>query len=147
MLEDLFSDDEKATENQVDIITHLYLMISIWNDYLAKKVGEMISNLTWDANYYNDVQVEAMSQLITAGEAFGSQIEPVMKTFGKVILPILKETGEMEKDDLYTLAFAVSDVKSYMLEMDRASKVIGINPPLPSGITISQVVEIALTTL
>lgn len=145
MLEDLFSDDEKATENQVAIITNLYRMIALWNDYLSKKVGEMITNLTWDANYYNDVQVEAMSQLITAGEAFGTQIEPVMKTFGKVILPILKETGEMEKDDLYTLAFAVSDVKSYMFEMDRASKVIGIHPPLP--VAISQAVEIALTTL
>lgn len=141
----MFSDNDKATDNQVAIITNLYRMIALWNDYLAKKVGEMITNLTWDANYYNDVQVEAMSQLITAGEAFGSKIEPVMKTFGKVILPILKETGEMEKDDLYTLAFAVSDVKSYMLEMDRASKVIGIHPPLP--VAISQAVEIALTTL
>lgn len=146
-MEEMFTTQDKATDEQIRIITTLYLMISVWNDYLADKVGKMITNLTDDEHYYTDVQTAEMMTLITMGEVFARKFDPTFIHFSRVILPTLQETGEMKKDDLYTLAFAVADVKTYMVEMDRSSHVIGIYPPLPSGKSFTQILEQALTDL
>jgi hypothetical protein len=138
---ELFESKETVTETQSAALVSLVLLLLQWNEQLGRAVAKMMDNISTDPNYYTDETYADMMKLVMAGEAYDEKMERAMLRFRNFTTLEFEETGLVHKDDYYTILFAVSEVKSYIVEMDNQSDKLGIRKELPFGVKMGDAIS------
>lgn len=138
---ELFESKETFDEVQSGALVSLVLLLIQWNEHLGHAVAKMMDNISTDPNYYTDETYADMMKLVYAGEAYDQKMERAMLRFRNFTTLEFEETGLVHKDDYYTILFAVSEAKSYIVEMDTQSDKLGIRKEFPFGIRMGEAVS------
>lgn len=138
---EFFEIDEMADKAQSDGLVSLVTIILIWNELLGKFVAKMMHNISTDPNYYTDETYSDMMSLVYAGEEFDKKMGRALLLFRNYTLDKYLETKRILKVDFYDILFAISESKSYIIEMDHYAANLGISNNALVSFKVSKAVD------